>query len=109
VATKDLTMRASPIALLLGAAGILATSGASGEALRACTATMPFDQCLEIIDEVSTEFDAQPFGLVDTENERSVRFEADDGYVTVSCSRSDNKMVLAIGSISAHAQAQPAR
>ena len=103
-------MRASSIALLLGAAGILATSGAFGEELRARTATMPFDQCLQIINEVSTEFDAEPFGLVDTENERSVRFEADDGYVTVSCSRPDSKMVLATGSISAHAQVQqPAR
>jgi hypothetical protein len=100
-------MRVSLTALLLGAAGLLATSGAFGETLRARTATMPFDQCLAIIDEVSMEFDAEPFGLVDTENERSVRFEAEDGYVSVSCSRADNKMVLATGAASRQAQVQP--
>lgn len=102
-------MRASPIAVLLGAAGLLAASGASGETLRARTATLPFDQCLEIINEVSAEFDAEPFGLVNTENERTVRFEADDGYVTVSCSRADNKMVLATGPMPAQAGLQPAQ
>ncbi|WP_046868700.1 hypothetical protein [Microvirga massiliensis] len=102
-------MHASPIALLLGVAGLFATSGAFGETLRARTATLPFDQCLEIINEVSAEFDAKPFGLVNTENERTVRFKADDGYVTVSCNRADNKIVLSTGSISAQAGLQPAQ
>jgi hypothetical protein len=102
-------MRASPIALLLGVAGLFAASGAFGETLRTRTATLPFDQCLEIINEVSAEFDAEPFGLVNTENERTVRFEADDGYVTVSCNRADNRMVLTTGSISAQAGLQPAQ
>jgi hypothetical protein len=55
---------------------------------------MPFTECLAIIAEASQEVDEEPVRLVSTDDEVSVRINASDGFVTVSCSRPDNRMVL---------------
>jgi DNA/RNA endonuclease YhcR with UshA esterase domain len=57
-------------------------------------ATMPFSECVSIIAEVAQEMDVAPVSLVDTSDIRSVRFDASDGVVTVTCHRQDSRMLL---------------
>jgi hypothetical protein len=82
--------------LLLAALGLVAVgSSARAEPANGRIASMPFSECLSIIAEVAQEMDAAPVDLVDTSDIRTVRFDADDGTVTVTCNRRDNRMLLA--------------
>jgi hypothetical protein len=58
------------------------------------TAPLPYAECLSIIVEVSQETGEPPVRLIDSEEETAVRINASDGFVTVSCLRTENKMVL---------------
>jgi hypothetical protein len=78
------------VALGLFAAGF----GAHAEPAASRVATMPFSECLAIIAEVAQEMDVAPVSLVDTGDVRTVRFDASDGVVTVTCRRHDNRMLL---------------
>ncbi len=55
---------------------------------------MPFGDCLSIIAETAGETGEEPVSLVRTSDILTVRIDAADGFVTVSCSRPDNKMTL---------------
>jgi hypothetical protein len=55
---------------------------------------MPYADCLAVLDEAVSEAGEGAVDLVNTTNERSVRIEAEDGFVTVSCSRSRNMLTL---------------
>jgi hypothetical protein len=80
---------------LLAALGLFATGfGAHAEPAAGRVATMPFSECLSIIAEVAQEMDVAPVSLADTNDVRTVRFDADDGVVTVTCRRQDSRMVL---------------
>lgn len=82
--------------LVLAALGLFAVgSSARAEPASGRAAPMPFSECLSIIAEVAQEMDAAPVNLVDTSDLRTVRFDADDGAVTVTCNRRDNRMLLA--------------
>lgn len=82
--------------LVLAALGLFAVgSGARAEPANGRVASMPFSECLSIITEVAQEMDAAPVNLADTSEIRSVRFDAADGAVTVTCNRRDNRMLLA--------------
>ncbi len=80
--------------ILLGIVALLAASGAQADAAATRTATMPFKECLAIIAEASEESGEEAVQLVKTSDLHTVRIDAADGFVTVSCSRLDNKMTL---------------
>lgn len=87
-------MRALAVTSLLGAFGILAL-GASAQAEDAKTriAAMPYSDCLSIIAETAQETGEAPVQMVNNDQETTVRINASDGFVTVSCSRA-GKIVL---------------
>ncbi len=88
-------MRPLSVALLFGVSG-LSFSGLDARAETANTriATMPFSECLSIISDASQEVDEEPVKLVSNSDVVTVRINASDGFVTMSCSRSDNKITL---------------
>ncbi len=88
-------MRLTMVSIISGVLGIM-SCGAAVHAQDANTriASMPYADCMAIIAEASEEMDEQPLRLVDTSDQTTVRIPASDGFVTVSCSRSDNRMVL---------------
>jgi hypothetical protein len=92
---KDQSMRPFMITVMVAAFGALAVSSAA-QAQSADTriASMPFDECLSIIDEAAQEVDEAPVKLVSTSDVVTVRINASDGFVTMSCNRSDNKITL---------------
>jgi hypothetical protein len=88
-------MRLTIVSVISGALGILSLGSAvHAQDVNSRVASMPYADCLAIIAEASDEVDEQPLRLVDTSDETTVRIPASDGFVTVSCSRADNRMVL---------------
>jgi hypothetical protein len=88
-------MRAGLVIALLGFAGPLALgTPVLAEAEQGRVATMGFESCLEIIQEMSDDLGAAPVELARTADLRSVRFEARDGSVTLTCNRTDRKLTL---------------
>ncbi|MGO4387385.1 hypothetical protein AB4Y85_07590 [Microvirga sp. 2YAF29] len=88
-------MRLTFVSIISGALGILSLSAAvHAQEANTRIASMPYADCLAIIAEASGEIDEQPVRLVDTSDQTTVRIPASDGFVTVSCSRSDNQMML---------------
>ena len=80
---------------LVVALGLVASGfGAHAEPAGGRVVTMPFSECLAIIAEVAQEMDVAPVSLADTGDIRTVRFDASDGVVTVTCHRQDNRMLL---------------
>lgn len=87
-------MRALMMASLLSTIGIFSGhAGAWAEDANTRVASMPYSECLSIIAETAQEMDEAPVQLVDNDEETTVRINASDGFVTVSCSRT-NKIVL---------------
>ena len=88
-------MRSFLMAILIGAFA----AGAAGSSVRAQSAdtriaSMPFGECLSIISEAAQEVDEEPVKLISTSDVVTVRINASDGFVTVSCDRAGNKMTL---------------
>lgn len=81
------------VASLFGAF-LLAAPGAhaADDGLR--VATMPFEECLAIIDEVTHEIEVEPVVLTSSGDVKEVRVPAEDGFVTVKCERAGNRMTL---------------
>jgi hypothetical protein len=97
-------MRSLLIGLLLGVSGLLPSGfDARAETANTRVATMDFSECLSIIGEVSQEVDEEPVKLVSTGDLVTVRIPASDGFVTVSCSRPDRRMVLTRSAVPAAA------
>ena len=96
-------MRPLSVALLFAIAG-LSLSGLDARA-EADTriAAMPFSECLSIISEAAQEVGEEPVKLVSGSDLVTVRINASDGFVTVSCSRSDNRMTLTRSAVPAAA------
>ncbi len=86
-------MRSLPAALAFTAA-VLASSSTVVSLEGTKTVPMPFAECLSIIAEVSRETGVAPATLVSTGDRRTVRINAADGFVTVSCSRAEGTMTL---------------
>ena len=86
-------MRSLLISMLTGALGVVAF-GAQAQSADTRIASMPFAECLSIISEASQDIDEEPVKLVSTNDVVTVRLNASDGFVTVSCDRSGNKMTL---------------
>lgn len=84
-------MRRLAIAFLLSTLGMFS---AHAEEANTRVVTMPYSECLAIIAETAQEMDQAPVQLVKNENETTVRINASDGFVTVSCERSGDKMLL---------------
>jgi len=57
-------------------------------------ATVPYDECLAIIAETARDLEEQPVTLAGSADLFLPRITAADGAVTVSCRRSNNRMVL---------------
>ena len=87
-------MRSFLITILFAALGAFSASGAQAQLADTRIASMPFADCLSIIDEASQEVDEEPVKLVSNSDVVTVRINASDGFVTMSCSRSDNKITL---------------
>lgn len=88
-------MRPTHVAIISGALGILSFNMvAHAQEASTRVASIPYADCLSIIAEASDEIDEEPVRLVDTNDQTTVRIPAADGFVTVSCSRSGNRMVL---------------
>lgn len=84
-------MRRLAMTFLLGTLGILS---AHAEEANTRIVTMPYSDCLAIIAETAQDMDEAPVQLVNTDNETTVRINASDGFVTVSCERAGNRMTL---------------
>ncbi|WP_134494134.1 hypothetical protein [Microvirga pakistanensis] len=87
-------MKALAVTSILGAFAIFSSTAAVlAEDANTRVAAMPYSECLSIIAEAAQEIGEAPVQTVNNDNETSVRINADDGFVTVSCSRA-GKMVL---------------
>ncbi len=96
-------MRPLSVALLFAIAG-LSVSGLDARAeANTRVATMPFSECLAIISEAAQEVGEEPVKLVSSSDLVTVRINASDGFVTVSCSRTDNRMTLTRSAVPAAA------
>ena len=92
---ENQSMRSSTIAMLSGLMMALAVgSAARAQSADTRVASMPFSECLAIIDEASQEMDGEPVKLVSTSDKVTVRLEASDGFVTGSCDRGSERMTL---------------
>lgn len=58
--------------------------------------SMPFDQCLLVIQRTATQLRVAPINIVETTQLRIVRFPTADGSVLVTCSKPDQKMVMTV-------------
>lgn len=74
------------------AAGLLASINTT--ALVSISHPVKFDQCLLVIKNSASDFDAEPVDLVKTTDMRMVEFTTEDGTVLVICNRIDQKMVI---------------
>jgi len=87
-------MRTLAIKFLLGAFGIASfASAALAEDANTRVASMPYSECLSIIAEAAQEVGEAPIQTISNDEETTVRINASDGFVTVSCSRA-GKMML---------------
>jgi hypothetical protein len=86
-------MRSLLIGILFGALSVTATA-AQAQSANTRVATMPFAECLSIIHETSQEMGEEPVQLVNSNDLVSVRINASDGFVTVSCDRGASKITL---------------
>jgi hypothetical protein len=96
---EDIVMRLALVTIgsfLIGVfaivAGAAAITGMSAGASR--TATMPYEDCLEIIAEASRDMEPASLLLRDTASGRTLRIAAADGHVTVACRRDDRTITL---------------
>ena len=87
-------MRRLAISVLFGCATAMSVAGASAETPGTRVATMPFADCVALIDEAVQEKGVTPVQLVRNGDERAVRLDAADGFVTIRCSRADNTVTL---------------
>jgi hypothetical protein len=87
-------MRSSLMAILIGTFGPLIGFSAQAQSADTRITSMPFAECLSIISEAAQEVDEEPVKLVSTNDVVTVRINASDGFVTVSCDRSSDKMTL---------------
>jgi hypothetical protein len=87
-------MRTLAITSLLGALGLFSfTAAVQADDANTRVAAMPYSECLSIITETAQEIGEAPVQMVNNNEETTVRINASDGFVTISCSRT-GKMVL---------------
>jgi hypothetical protein len=72
---------------------LVAATPVLADGLHLRVVAIPYDDCLSIVDEATEDMD-EPVILVDGAGERTVRVDVADGFVTISCRRSDNRMVV---------------
>ena len=87
-------MRSFLMMILAGAFGMAPMGFAQAQTADTRIATMPFGECLSIISEAAQEMDQEPIKLANTSDVVTARIQASDGFVTVSCDRSANKITL---------------
>ena len=87
-------MRSLMMIILAGSLSTAAIGSAQAQSADTRIASMPFGECLSIISEAAQEMDEEPVKLVNTSDVVTARIQASDGFVTVSCDRSDNKITL---------------
>jgi hypothetical protein len=93
-ALENRLMRLFVKIFLAGTLGMAAIGGAQAQSADTRIASMPFGECLSIISEAAQEMDEEPVKLVNTSDVVTARIQASDGFVTVSCDRSANKITL---------------
>jgi len=87
-------MRSTSTAMLFGILFLGLGSAAQAQSENTRVASMPFSECLSIIDEAAQDMDEEPVKLVSTNDNVTVRLAASDGFVTVSCERNGERMTL---------------
>ncbi len=88
-------MRSWVAIFLLGFIGSFSSyTAAQADDANTRIAALPYSDCLSIIAEASHEMDEAPVQLINNEEETSVRINASDGFVTITCHRNTDKMVL---------------
>ncbi len=78
----------------LAAISMLVTTTALAQ--ESTSKSMPFDQCLLVIQRTATQLGVAPINVVETTAVRMVKFPTADGSVLVTCSRPDQKMVMTV-------------
>lgn len=61
---------------------------------RTRTETMPFGECISLMEEVAEQLHSNPVTILRTGDVRIVRIDATDGAVILTCNRAENQMVL---------------
>jgi hypothetical protein len=87
-------MRSLLTAILVGTFCSAVLGAAQAQSSDTRIASMPFGECLSIIGEAAQEMDEEPVKLVNTSDVVTARIHASDGFVTVTCDRSANKITL---------------
>jgi hypothetical protein len=93
-ALENRLMRPFLMIILAATFGTVAIGGAQAQSADTRIASMQFGECLSIISEAAQETDEEPVKLVNTSDVVTARIQASDGFVTVSCDRSANKITL---------------
>ena len=60
------------------------------------TRSMPFDQCLSVIQSSAADLGVAPVNIVETATVRMVRFLFSDGSVQITCSAIGNTMAVTL-------------
>lgn len=79
---------------VFAAISLLISTGAFAQ--ESTSKSMPFEQCLLVIQRTATQLGVAPINIVETTNVRIVRFPTAEGSVLVTCSRPDQKMVMTV-------------
>jgi hypothetical protein len=80
--------------VLFAAAGLLVTMTGSPSAADSKRVAMPFPECEGIIAEIAADVGVEPVVLASEAHLWTVRIDAADGLVTVSCNRTEGTMFV---------------
>jgi hypothetical protein len=87
-------IRARNLAMTAFVAAVAASGSALAGDASARAVAMPYGDCTAIIAEAARDLDMQPVTLAAGADLMLVRFDAEDGSVTISCRRSTDRMAL---------------
>jgi hypothetical protein len=99
----DYPMRLLPVLFAFTSAALASFGAAAAASESTKTAPMPFKECLAILAEVTQETHAVPVTLANTGDLRAMRIDADDGSVTIGCSRTEGTVTISKSTRSAAA------
>ena len=94
VTLVDHPMRLLPVLFAFTSAALASFGAAAAASESTKTAPMPFKECLAIIAEVAQETRVMLMTLANTGDLRAVRIDADDGSVTIRCSRAEGIVTI---------------
>lgn len=69
-------------------------TGSIGTPSESRTEVMAFADCVSLVEEISSEMGVKPVSILRTGDVWLTRLDADDGAVTINCSRPDRRVTL---------------